>query len=255
MTTVDPQRLQRVAMELAAAVSQREAGGPRVRLPVLQRADAAALIGMMHGQLDEAIAQRSAEVAQRGGVIACNKGCNACCASAVVVTEGEAVAVTEWLKLPENAGVRARYEAAYKGWSDKLGELVAEAGVERSREDDLAWCITVKERQAMCAFNHDGACSIYPVRPSLCRKTHALDTNEHCGGSTYSIKYYQHPETENVYTQQQEMRIAMHSSLRPTALLDMLCSAVHRLLGGAAAGRNEPCPCGSGKKYKKCHGA
>ncbi|MCG8462911.1 MAG: SEC-C domain-containing protein [Holophagales bacterium] len=20
-------------------------------------------------------------------------------------------------------------------------------------------------------------------------------------------------------------------------------------------GRNEPCPCGSGKKYKKCHGA
>jgi uncharacterized protein YecA (UPF0149 family) len=21
------------------------------------------------------------------------------------------------------------------------------------------------------------------------------------------------------------------------------------------AGRNDPCPCGSGKKYKKCHGA
>jgi uncharacterized protein YecA (UPF0149 family) len=21
------------------------------------------------------------------------------------------------------------------------------------------------------------------------------------------------------------------------------------------AGRNEPCPCGSGKKFKKCHGA
>jgi uncharacterized protein len=24
---------------------------------------------------------------------------------------------------------------------------------------------------------------------------------------------------------------------------------------GAQPGRNEPCPCGSGKKYKKCHGA
>jgi preprotein translocase subunit SecA len=24
---------------------------------------------------------------------------------------------------------------------------------------------------------------------------------------------------------------------------------------GAKVGRNEPCPCGSGKKYKKCHGA
>ena len=25
--------------------------------------------------------------------------------------------------------------------------------------------------------------------------------------------------------------------------------------GGAEVGRNDPCPCGSGKKYKKCHGA
>jgi len=24
---------------------------------------------------------------------------------------------------------------------------------------------------------------------------------------------------------------------------------------GQKVGRNEPCPCGSGKKYKKCHGA
>ena len=25
--------------------------------------------------------------------------------------------------------------------------------------------------------------------------------------------------------------------------------------GGRKIGRNEPCPCGSTKKYKKCHGA
>ncbi len=25
--------------------------------------------------------------------------------------------------------------------------------------------------------------------------------------------------------------------------------------GGAKVGRNDPCPCGSGKKYKKCHGS
>jgi preprotein translocase subunit SecA len=24
---------------------------------------------------------------------------------------------------------------------------------------------------------------------------------------------------------------------------------------GAKIGRNDPCPCGSGKKFKKCHGA
>jgi uncharacterized protein YecA (UPF0149 family) len=27
------------------------------------------------------------------------------------------------------------------------------------------------------------------------------------------------------------------------------------LLSKSKAGRNDPCPCGSGKKYKKCHGA
>ena len=25
--------------------------------------------------------------------------------------------------------------------------------------------------------------------------------------------------------------------------------------GAAKVGRNDPCPCGSGKKYKRCHGA
>jgi len=25
--------------------------------------------------------------------------------------------------------------------------------------------------------------------------------------------------------------------------------------GAPKVGRNDPCPCGSGKKYKKCHGA
>ena len=25
--------------------------------------------------------------------------------------------------------------------------------------------------------------------------------------------------------------------------------------GGRKVGRNQPCPCGSGKKYKRCHGA
>ena len=35
------------------------------------------------------------------------------------------------------------------------------------------------------------------------------------------------------------------------------CQACHNFEKGAAAkvGRNDPCPCGSGKKYKKCHGA
>jgi hypothetical protein len=30
--------------------------------------------------------------------------------------------------------------------------------------------------------------------------------------------------------------------------------ALDNVLGGGATGRNEPCPCGSGKKFKRCHG-
>jgi len=30
---------------------------------------------------------------------------------------------------------------------------------------------------------------------------------------------------------------------------------VQQVVRGQKVGRNDPCPCGSGKKYKKCHGA
>jgi len=30
---------------------------------------------------------------------------------------------------------------------------------------------------------------------------------------------------------------------------------VETIIKGAQPGRNDPCPCGSGKKYKKCCGA
>jgi preprotein translocase subunit SecA len=31
--------------------------------------------------------------------------------------------------------------------------------------------------------------------------------------------------------------------------------AVQQVVRAEKVGRNDPCPCGSGKKYKKCHGA
>ncbi len=32
-------------------------------------------------------------------------------------------------------------------------------------------------------------------------------------------------------------------------------NTVQQVVRGEKVGRNDPCPCGSGKKYKKCHGA
>lgn len=37
----------------------------------------------------------------------------------------------------------------------------------------------------MCAFNRDGLCTIYAVRPLVCRNCHALDTNQRCKAENY----------------------------------------------------------------------
>ncbi|HLW13324.1 MAG TPA: SEC-C metal-binding domain-containing protein, partial [Casimicrobiaceae bacterium] len=35
----------------------------------------------------------------------------------------------------------------------------------------------------------------------------------------------------------------------------LLAHAQAGVASGSLVGRNEPCPCGSGKRYKQCHGA
>jgi len=35
---------------------------------------------------------------------------------------------------------------------------------------------------------------------------------------------------------------------------DVPATAISRAINNNKVGRNDPCPCGSGKKYKKCHG-
>jgi len=48
----------------------------------------------------------------------------------------------------------------------------------------------------------------------------------------------------SVFPREQAMQMNRGESAKPTT--------VHR--EGKKVGRNDPCPCGSGKKYKKCHG-
>lgn len=45
------------------------------------------------------------------------------------------------------------------------------------------------------------------------------------------------------------------SKADPMERLEAGLKAYQRLLAGLKKGRNDPCPCGSGKKWKKCHGA
>ena len=138
--TNDPERLSQVAAQLGAAV--RDAGqGARVRLPVIQPADAAGLVMVMHAQLDDAIDERSAMAAAQGQHIACSAGCSSCCVAPVLVTEGEAVTVAEWLRLPANAEVRTRFAAAYPAWKKGLGTTIDALHHARDNDERLAAAI------------------------------------------------------------------------------------------------------------------
>lgn len=251
--TTDPERLARVASELGAAFADAERTG-RVRLPVIQPRDTAGLVMAMHEALDEQIEARSADAAAAGQHVACAAGCSACCVAPVLVGEGEAVTVAEWLALPEQAAVRARFDRTYPTWQAAVGATIDAFARASSSDEQRAAAVAYKQRNVMCAFNHEGLCTIYAARPARCRKAHALGTSANCGiDGSGQVSYFEHAATEITFQEQERMRVALHHALRPNKPAELLCAAVHRLLD-ASVGRNAPCLCGSGEKYKRCCG-
>ena len=249
MITRDLEQLERVTDTLGAAIREARAGR-RVKLPVIQPADAAGLVMIMHAQLDAAITERTAEAAREGHVIACAPGCAACCAAPVVVSEAEAVAVAEWLA--DRPEVRDQLARSYPAWRAGAGALAAKLETVRDPAAHEALVRELREHHVMCAFNREGLCTIYEARPARCRKVHALDTNAKCQpDSDGQVRYFQHAPTEATFDEQEPMRGALHQALRPNANLVVLVAAAYRLLF-ARTPRNGPCPCGSGKKHKYC---
>jgi preprotein translocase subunit SecA len=65
-------------------------------------------------------------------------------------------------------------------------------------------------------------------------------------------------DVEAVETQRrQDTPMEYHHAGAPSATADSAQAAMHDepyVREGRKVGRNEPCPCGSGKKYKQCHG-
>ncbi|HQN10044.1 MAG TPA: SEC-C metal-binding domain-containing protein, partial [Thermoanaerobaculia bacterium] len=53
--------------------------------------------------------------------------------------------------------------------------------------------------------------------------------------------------------QRQRREMSFQGTSDPTSGGDFRVDTVKS--AGPKVGRNDPCPCGSGKKYKKCHGA
>lgn len=251
--TVDPARLQRVAEMLAEAAFAREAGQRR-RLPVVQAAEVAGLVGLLHEQLEQAIELRDSEAAASGVVIACSRGCNACCHLPVVTGEHEAVAIAVWLRDPANAAAKERFLAKYPAWRQALGDRIERIGAASATLPvDLA--IDYFQQRAVCPFNDEsGTCTVYPVRPGVCRTTHALDSSERCQGTSGSVATLDHPAVSRTVEAQSAMRAALHETQSPRGHSDLLPKAVMRQLAKATAFPNSPCPCGSGQKFKRCCG-
>jgi Fe-S-cluster containining protein len=146
--------------------------------------DAAEIAEAMQRSLEKGLALREAESKRKRLRIVCARGCNVCCEELVVVYLPEAMAVARWLKSAAGAEARAWFLEKYPSWRERAGD-----GIEREADLNADWTRREEyerahkeqwQRRVMCAFNHDGACSIYPVRPMLCREGHAVDTNARC---------------------------------------------------------------------------
>lgn len=51
-----------------------------------------------------------------------------------------------------------------------------------------------------------------------------------------------------------EALVKTWAAIDPSKIDDVLLPSPAPLLSFAAVGRNDPCPCGGGKKFKRCHG-
>jgi Fe-S-cluster containining protein len=198
-------------------------------------------------EFDEGVTMRARHAASQGMQIACKAGCNACCTIQVVVYAPEAQRIAHFLNQPQNAALREAFLAAYPVWRAQIGdgpERLAAVGKDPARKDEYDRLhIELWHKGAMCAFNHEGKCSIYAVRPLVCRNANALDTAERCdpkssgGRPASSVQFL--PLDEFLRKATRLMHAAHNAVSRERHHQESVCSAVYKILNKASA---EPKP-------------
>ena len=153
------------------------------KLPLQEAAEVAAFL---HEQVDAGVETRAQAIARAGAKLACARGCNGCCEEPIMVFRPEAARIAHWLARDENADVKAAFLAAYPAWKANIGDVVDKLSelFETDAAHYTAHHIEAWRKGVVCAFNRDGDCTVYPVRPVVCRVGHALDTSEHCNGAS-----------------------------------------------------------------------
>jgi len=199
--------------------------------------EAIAMARHFQGEIDRGTAAREVAAKKAGASIACGPGCNGCCCELVLVREPEALAVARWLELPENAAAKAAFLEAYPRWKAAVGEA-PERLTELQHSGDAKTYgeehVKYWRRGILCAFNRDGMCSVYPVRPIVCRNAHAVETSERCdpkntsgkGATRLAFK----PVDDFVQLSRRVLQSAHNAVRGLKARQDALCDAVFRLL-------------------------
>jgi Fe-S-cluster containining protein len=177
----EDRRLLELMAELA---SRREYATGETPFPrPVARGEAAAIAADLQAAVDQGVEKRAEAARAQGIRIACGPGCDRCCEQLVMIWAGEAELIASWLDEPDNAGARRSFLEAYPAWAARsapaIERILALTRAGKPREQFAAlvdhWRLGVP-----CAFLRGGLCTIYPVRPILCRNCHALDTAENC---------------------------------------------------------------------------
>jgi hypothetical protein len=201
---------------------------------VLHGEDAEAVCGLFHAQVDRGTEARARAVEAAGHTIACHDGCAQCCHNMPAVFAGEAMTIARWLDRPEQAEVRAHFVARFPAWHAAVADLVERWTAAVAAGDSAAAEEAGREvwrRQVMCAFNRDGRCTIYEVRPNVCRNAHALDRV--CDPSHgEELQTFAFEPLDRYLAHIQPMVGALHAALRSDgAPREPVCIAVRDYLG------------------------
>lgn len=260
----DDDRLNELMTQLATHWERHPA---RRRPPRISVEDGVAIARELHKETDAGTTARAQHARENGLELACAPGCSYCCENIVFVFEAEALAVSRWLEQPENKDAKAWFLSTYAAWRQAVGDVPQRAAAARESNRAEVYAATVREvweQRVMCAFNRDGACTIYPVRPNHCRTCHALDTPDRCVSTSHEPpRALAFPALEAFLQTSHSLVDATHVALgKRRGIPTPLCETVYRHLrpderptataAPVAIRRNAPCPCGSGRKYKLC---
>jgi Fe-S-cluster containining protein len=227
--------------------------------------EALAALAELGAYVDASTDERELAAARAGTPISCARGCDRCCGQLIMLFPPEIERVIAWLREPAQEEIAERFLAAYPAWRARIGDAPERLRRLSNAGDRVAMgglYIELYKKGIKCAFLHEGACSIYPVRPLICRFAHAIGDPQRCdpnfGPPPEAFDFVPVDRLrERTTPLMQGLGLAMGRKAEPRSL----CVEVHAGLTGqkaappATVGRNDPCPCGSGKKHKKCCGA